>query len=159
MRPFEQGRVIVRRGIEEQFRAMRPLFCERKIRAFDMDSQQLRAFMRLAPVRVRRLQNGHDLGNRRGDRRERQRRCAAQRVESADRLKRFGGRFHGVAPQRAVEVNVDESRREILATEFLDQVARLRLQHGSNGRNPPIRNPKIAASLDAVGENQPGILE
>lgn len=125
----EPAPILTRVGSPKKFRPMRPGPGRGKVGAFDVNSQQPRALPR--GLRRPKLAGGHEQPAqrvvRRRDAGERERRRAAGRgVKPADRRKPVGVRLHGVAAQRAVNVPVNESRREEIARALHDAFARLR---------------------------------
>jgi hypothetical protein len=69
--------------------------------------------MRAVEMRLHGAQHAQDVRLRRRHGRERHRGGAAAQVELGDLLERLVARLHRVVPHAAVDVQVDEPRREI----------------------------------------------
>jgi hypothetical protein len=146
--------------VANQIKAVRARFLGRKVRAFNMNAEDLRAARRRMAKRFDGSQNGEDLIALGGNGGQCQRRRAAARVMPANGAE--GGRvgFHGVAAKCAMDVKIDEAWHEQLPMK-VDNFFVLSATESlcRNFGNLTVEDADITADLDAIRENEPSISE
>src|SRR5437016_13159894 len=133
-----------------ELRALRAGSGARNERTFDVHARYL---FDTAVQNADCTQHFYDFRDRCGDRREQERRRPTVRVIVADRSKRFGRCLHRVAPQRAMDLEIDESRREIISAE----IDRSRLRSLANFRDFPLGYDNLKFVANCIWQNESSV--
>ena len=131
--------------IANELVALRAAPRARNERSFDVHAGNL--FDRAGGV-SHRTQHIDNFRNRRRDSGQEQRRRATAGVIVADRLKRFRRRLHRVAAERAVDVKIDESRREIVPA----QIDRFPIRSLANRGDFPLLHDHLQTVANSIRE-------